>query len=365
MSAVQEMCARIGVVTEKGLAGNIKTHYKSKVLLYSLALLIIAANTINIGADLAGMTAAFRLVIPVNELLITVFITLMIIILMVKFPYKFIASNLKWLTFALFAYIASALVVKQDWGQIIYSTFVPKVSLNKETITLIVAILGTTISPYLFFWQTSEEVEEKKEMEKEKHKQLIVTKHELKQMREDVDLGMLFSNLVMFAIIATTASTLFKAGINQIETADQAAKALEPFAGKASYLLFTLGIVGTGLLAIPVLAGAAAYAISEIFGWKEGLSKSFRQAKPFYGVIIISTVIGAAMTLVNINPFKALFYTAVIYGLISPILILFILLIANNEKIMGEHKNTPITNILGTLTLIVMTAAAGAFLFTL
>jgi len=365
MSAIQEMCARIGVVTEKGLAGNIKTHYKSKVLLYSLGLLIIAAVTINIGADLAGMTAAFRLIIPVNELLLTIIITLIIIVLMVKFPYKFIASKLKWLTFALFAYIASALIIKQDWGQIVYSTFVPKLSLNKETITLVVAILGTTISPYLFFWQTSEEVEEKKEMEKEKHRQLIVTKHELKQMRDDVDLGMFFSNLVMFAIIATTASTLFKAGINQIETADQAARALEPLAGKASYLLFTLGIVGTGLLAIPVLAGAAAYAISEIFGWKEGLSKSFRQAKPFYGVIIISTVIGAAMTLVNINPFKALFYTAVIYGLISPILILFILLIANNEKIMGKYKNTLITNLLGGLTLIIMTLAAGALLFTL
>ena len=365
MSTIQEMCARIGLVTEKGLAGNIKTHYKSKILIFFLGFLMIIANTINIGADLAGMTAAFRLIIPVNELLITVLITLIITILMIRFPYKFIASNLKWLTFALFAYIASALVTKQDWGQIIYSTFVPKLSLNKETIILIVAILGTTISPYLFFWQTSEEVEEKKAIEKEKHRKLIVTKHELKQMRDDVDLGMLFSNLVMFAIIATTASTLFRAGINQIETADQAAKALEPFAGKASYLLFTLGIVGTGLLAIPILAGAAAYAISEIFGWKEGLSKSFRQAKPFYGVIIVSTVIGAAMTLVNINPFKALFYTAVIYGLISPILILFILLIANNEKIMGKHKNTPITNILGTLTLIVMTAAAGAFLFTL
>src|SRR3989344_498290 len=185
---------------------------------------------------------------------------------MVRFPYRVIASNLKWLTFALFAYVASALVTKQDWTNIILNTFVPTISFNKQSITLLVAILGTTISPYLFFWQTSEEVEEIKEIEKEKHKNIVVTKHELKHVAEDVNVGMFFSNLVMFAIIATTASTLFASGITNIETADQAAKALEPIAGKASSFLFTLGIVGTGLLAIPVLAGAAAYAISEIFG---------------------------------------------------------------------------------------------------
>ena len=184
-------------------------------------------------------------------------------------------------------------------------------------------------------------------------------------VREDVNLGMFFSNIVMFAIIATTASTLFRSGINEIATADQAAKALEPIAGKAASLLFTVGIVGTGMLAIPVLAGAAAYAISEIFGWREGLSKSFRQANHFYAVIIFATVVGFLMNFLNINPFKALFYTAVIYGLIAPILIFFILLIANNEKLMGKHKNTPITNILGILTLIIMTVAAGAFLLTL
>jgi len=362
MATIQEMCARIGVVTEKGLAGNLKSYFKSKILLYFLAALIIIANTINIGADLAGMAAATRLLIPVHPLLIAIFTTFLIIALMVYFPYKFIASNLKWLTFALFAYIASALIVKQDWTQIIFRSFVPEFTTNKNYISILVAILGTTISPYLFFWQTSEEVEERKELEQEKHKRIIVTKHELKQVREDVNLGMLFSNIVMFAIIATTASTLFKFGINEIETADQAAKALEPLAGRAASLLFTLGIVGTGLLAIPVLAGSAAYAVSEIFGWKEGLSKSFRQARSFYVIIIVSTFIGFLMNFVHINPFKALFYTAVIYGLISPVLIFFILLLANNSEVMGKYKNNLVTNILGVLTLAVMTSAAALFI---
>lgn len=361
MAAIQEMCARIGLVTQRGLAGNIKTHVRPKLILYAFAMLIIAANTINIGADLAGMAAAVRLLIPVNSAIISIVFTILIIILMVAFPYKFIATNLKWFTFALFAYIASALVTKQDWLQILYSTFVPNIDFNKETITLIVAILGTTISPYLFFWQTSEEVEEVKEKEKRTHHKIIVTKHELKQAQEDVNLGMLFSNLVMFAIIATTASTLYRFGINQITTADQAASALAPIAGNAASLLFTLGIVGTGMLAVPVLAGSAAYAVSEIFGWKEGLSKSFRQARPFYLIIIASTCVGFLMTLLNINPFKALFYTAVLYGLISPILILAILFIANSRKIMGVNTNTPVTNILGILTLIIMTLAAVSF----
>ena len=362
MAAVQEMCARIGLVTEKGLMGNIRHLYKSKLLLYSLAILIICANTINIGADLAGMTAATQLLLPVDGQLIAIFFTIAIVILMIRFPYKFIASNLKWLTFALFAYILSALVTKQDWVKILTSTIIPNFSFNKETITLVVAILGTTISPYLFFWQTSEEVEERKEEEKERGKSIIVTKHELKMASADVTLGMFFSNLVMFAIIATTASTLYTGGIHNIETAAQAAKALEPIAGRLSALLFTLGIVGTGLLAIPVLAGAAAYAVSEIFGWREGLSKSFRQAKAFYGIIIVSTVVGFLMNFAQINPFKALFYTAVIYGVISPILILFILLIANNKKVMGDSSNNTASNVLGGLTLILMTVAAVAFL---
>lgn len=365
MATIQEMCARIGVVTQRGLAGNIRSKYKSKIVLYPLAILIIVANTINIGADLAGMTAAAQLLIPINSIVISAITTILISTLMVYFPYKFIAAKLKWLTFALFAYIASALFTNQDWAQILYSTLVPSIAINKESITLIVALFGTTISPYLFFWQTSEEVEEIKEKAKETHKKIIVTKHELKQVRDDVNLGMFFSNIVMFAIIATSASTLYKFGINEITSAAEAAKALEPIAGRASSLLFAVGIIGTGLLAIPVLAGSAAYAISEIFGWHEGLNKSFRTAKQFYAVIMASTLIGFIMSFAHINPFKALFYTAIIYGLISPILILVILLIANNKSIMGNHTNGIATNILGSFTFVLMTVAAVAFFLTI
>lgn len=365
MATVQEMCARIGSVTEKGLAGNIRAHLRSKPALFLLAVIIIIANTINIGADLSGMAAAANLLLPVNSQIIALVTTVVIVILMVNFPYKFIASKLKWLTFALFAYIGSALITKQEWGQIIFRTFVPHLNLDRSSLTILIAILGTTISPYLFFWQTSEAVEEREEIEKQKHKKLIVTKHELKMVRADVNLGMFLSNVVMFAIIATAASTLYRFGINEIETAEEAAKALEPIAGRASSLLFTLGIIGTGLLAIPVLAGSAAYAVTEIFGWKEGLNKSFRQAKAFYAIIITSTALGFLMNLAEINPFKALFYTAVIYGLMSPILILAILLLANNKKIMGDAKNKPATNILGALTFVIMSAAAIGFLLTL
>lgn len=365
MSAIQEMCARIGVVTEKGLAGNLKSKYKSTLLLLPLAIGIVIAQTINIGADLAGMAEATKLLLPVNQLIIASVYTILVIVLMVYFPYKFIAQKLKWLTFALFAYIAAALVTKQDWVQIWQHSFLPDFNFSKETITLIVAILGTTISPYLFFWQTSEEVEERKELERKKHKKIIVTKHELKMVAEDVNVGMFFSNLVMFAIIATTASTLFSAGIREIESAAQAAQALEPIAGSAASLLFTLGIVGTGLLAIPVLAGSAAYAVSEIFGWKEGLDKSFRQAKAFYIVITGSTLVGFAMNLLSINPFKALFYTAVIYGLLAPILIAIVMILANDKNMMGNKTNGRATNILGGITFVVMSAAAIGFFITL
>lgn len=365
MATIQEMCARIGLVTQRGLTANIKKHYKSKILLYAISLIIVIATSFNIGADLAGMSASLNLLIPINPLLANLLIAIIIILLLVYFPYKFIVNKLKWLTFTLFAYIAAALVTKQDWAQIILRAFVPQFNLSSDYLVFIVAILGTTISPYLFFWQASEEVEEVKEKEKLKHKNIIVTKHELKVAKEDVEIGMGFSNIVMFAIIATTASTLFAAGINNIETADQAAKALEPIAGRASSLLFTLGIVGTGLLAIPILAGSAGYAVSEIFGWREGLAYKFRQAQSFYGVIIFATLLGFIITLIGISPFKALFYTGVMYGLISPILILFILLIANNKKIMGKYTNTLITNILGTITLLVMVAAAIGFLLTL
>ena len=357
MSAIQEMAARIGLVTGHGLVGLMRIHYP-KFLMLSIALLVIVANTINIGADLGGMAAASNLIFNLNPIIYGFIYTFLIIITMIYIPYHTFSRYLKWLTFALFTYVLTAIIVNQNWLEIIFNTIVPKISLEPKYLTLIVAIFGTTISPYLFFWQANEEVEEIEEENKvKKLKRHIVTKHELKNMREDVTLGMFFSNLVMFFIIATTASTLFANNIHSIETADQAARALRPLAGNASSFLFTLGIVGTGLLAIPVLAGSAAYALSEAFGWNEGLNKKFREAKAFYIVIIASTILGFLMNLLNINPFRALFYTAVLYGILSPILILLLLHIANKTSIMGKHTNGPISNILGGLGFLIMSAA--------
>lgn len=363
MVAIQEMCARIGLVTGKGLAGLIRSHYPKYILL-AMAFLVVVSNTINIGADISGMAESAHLVIPIHPTILAIVATILIIFLLINFSYRAIASSLKWLTFTLFAYILAGLITKQDWPSIFFHTFVPVIKFNATSIALIVAILGTTISPYLFFWQTSEEVEEKLETDQveRRRKIQIVTKHELKGMREDVTLGMFFSNIVMFAIIATSASTLYKGGFGQIQTAAQAASALKPLAGDTAFLLFAAGVVGTGLLAIPVLAGGAAYVVSETFDWQEGLSKKFHQAAAFYWVIIASTVIGFIVNLLGFNPFKLLFYTAVLYGVIAPILIAMILHISNRGDIMGDKANGIVSNILGGTTFILMTLAA-VFLF--
>lgn len=359
MSAIQEMAARIGLVTGKGLTGLMQVHYPKLVVL-PVAALVILSNTLNIGADISGMAESAHLVIPVHPTILALIATISVVFLLVKFSYKAIARSLKWLTFALFAYILAGLVTKQDWLSILYHTLVPTIRFDSQFLALIVAILGTTISPYLFFWQASEEVEEREESGQIKLERRIqiVTKHELKGMREDVTLGMLFSNIVMFFIIATTASTLFTGESREIQTAHQAATALKPLAGDAAFLLFALGVVGTGLLTIPVLAGAAAYVVSEVFGWKEGLDKKFHEAKSFYLVIIFSTAVGFLVTLLGFNPFKLLFYTAVIYGMLSPILIAIMLHLANKKEIMGVRKNGNLSNLLGGFTLILMTLSA-------
>jgi NRAMP (natural resistance-associated macrophage protein)-like metal ion transporter len=363
MTAIQEMAARIGLVTGHGLVGTMKLHYP-KVFLYLIVVLVVAANAINIGADLAGMAAASRLLFDIPPVIYGVFYTLFIIATMILIPYHTFARYLKWLTLALFTYIVTAITVDQNWLEIFRSTIFPKISLDSEYILLIVAIFGTTISPYLFFWQANEEVEVVEEEKKvRKLKRHIVTKHELKRMRGDVTAGMFFSNIVMFFIIATTASTLFANGVHQIRTADEAATALKPFAGDFASLLFTLGIVGTGLLAIPILAGSAAYALTEIFGWKEGLDKKFREARAFYLIIVLSTILGFLINLSGINPFTALFYTAVIYGAISPVLLLVLLHMANKKSIMGTNTNGVISNILVGTAFLVMSISVVALLF--
>lgn len=365
MSAVQEMCARIGLVTGHGLSGVLKRFYPVWII-YFLAALVLTANTINIGADIAGMAAAANLLIPIPTFIWATAFSALIISLLIYAPYHLIAKYLKWFTLALFAYFVVPFAIKTDWVSVISHTVLPNFAFDTTTTTLFVAILGTTISPYLFFWQASMEVEDKLELIKEKLlKKWIVTKHEIRLMEKDVTAGMFFSNLTMWFIIVTTAVTLAANGVTDISSVEQAASALRPFAGDFAYLLFTLGIVGTGFLAIPVLAGSSSYVLSEAFGWEEGLDKPFHKAKKFYLVIIVSTVVGALINFVGLNPIKMLFYTAVLYGIISPPLIFIILLIANNKKIMGNWRNGLLANVLGGVTFLLMSLAVVFFFVTL
>ncbi len=367
MTVIQEMCGRIGMVTGKGLAGVIRKHYARQVLTFSVFLLV-AANTINIGADLGAMASSGQLILGLPFVILLIGITALIVILEVFVSYKTYARLLKYLTFALFAYIITALIIKQDWPKVLNATFVPSLNFSKEYLMNIVAILGTTISPYLFFWQAGEEVEE--EVAEKKLYQMgagvpHVTNKDIRKMRLDTTIGMLFSNLVMWFIILTTASTLNFSGITSIQTASQAALALKPLAGDFAFLLFALGILGTGFLAVPILAGSASYAVTEAFGWKEGLYRKFSQARGFYGVIIAATLIGLLINLTPIEPFQMLYYAAVFNGICAPPLLLLIMLIGNNEKIMGQHTNSKISNILGFTITAVMTLASIGLLITI
>ncbi len=349
MAAVQEMCGRIGLVTGKGLAGVIKTHY-ARWLLYLSVFLLVLANSINIGADLGAMASVGQLLFGAPFIVWLLVITLLSLTLQIFLPYHYYARYLKYLTFALLAYIVTAFLVKQNWSAVLWSTFIPTFIFSKEFLMNLVAIFGTTISPYLFFWQASEEVEE--EVEHKKLKSMGNGKpkfnfHDLRNLRVDTLTGMFFSNFIMFSIILTTGSTLFVHGIHDIQTADQAAEALRPLAGDFSYLLFALGIIGTGLLAVPVLAGAASYALSETLGLKEGLYRKFHQARGFYLIIILVTLFGLLVNFLGIPPFKLLYYTAILNGLCAPVLLFMILRIANNQRIMGKYVNGKISNVLG------------------
>jgi len=358
MAAIQEMCARIGMVTSMGLTAIIKKYYSRRVL-YLMLLFSFPAIVMNIGADIAGMGAVGTMLFPViPQIYFSVFFTISLIIIIVYLPYQKIAAILKYLCVVLLVYLVVPFLTQQNWGAIFKATFIPTIQFNKEFISILVGILGTTISPYLFFWQANMEVEN---MNHNHH--IMVNKRLLHEMRQDVNLGMLFSNVVMFFIILTTGSVLFSAGIHQIDTVDQAAQALKPLDGENAYLLFAIGVIGTGLLAIPVLSGSLSYMVSETFGWQEGLDKKFREAKPFYFVIAISMLVGLSLEYVGISPVKALIYSAILYGITAPVLIAIILHIANNKKVMGEHTNSRISNILGFITLIVMTVAVLVLLY--
>ena len=353
MAAIQEMCARIGLVTSQGLTGTLKTNY-SKPILYLMVVFSFPAIVMNIGADIAGMGAVGNLLFPsIHAIFFSIGFTVLLLVSIVFLPYQKIASVLKYLCVVLLVYLVVPFLYKQDWTAVLKGTFIPTIKFDKNFVSILVAILGTTISPYLFFWQANMIVEDKKIK-----KTLLLDKKIMHEMKQDVDFGMLFSNLVMFFIILTTGTVLFNAGIHQIDTVEQAAQALKPLAGNFAYLLFAVGVIGTGLLAIPVLSGSLSYIISETFDWEQGLDKKFHEAKAFYLVIAVSLILGLLMNYIGISPIKALIYSAILYGLTAPILITIILHIANNKKVMGKYTNGKLSNILGFATLILMTVAA-------
>jgi len=358
MASIQEMCARIGIVTSMGLTGTIKKHYTKKIL-YLLLIFSTPAIIFNIGADIAGMGAVGNMLFPkIDAAFFSIFFTIILIMGIVYFPYKKIASILKYLCIVLLVYLIVPFLYKQDLGYILKSAVMPNIHFNKEFISILVGLLGTTISPYLFFWQANMEAEEMKQQKK-----IIIDKKLMSEMKYDIDFGMFFSNVVMFFIILTTGTVLFSSNFHQIETVEDAAKALEPLAGKAASLLFSIGIIGTGFLAIPVLSGSLSYMYCETFGWKDGLDNKFYEAKAFYFIIVVSLIMGLAVNYIGLSPMTTLLNAAILYGLTAPVIIGIILHICNNKSVMGMFINSVKSNILGFTTLIVMTIASVLLLY--
>ncbi|ALI35789.1 Divalent metal cation transporter MntH [Candidatus Nitrosocosmicus oleophilus] len=360
---IQEICARIGLLTGSGLGTIIKKKYSRKIVLPLISLLLVA-NTINVGADIGAMAASASLMFPQISLnIFSIFFTAFIIIAIIMIPYKRYIKILKYLTLSLLTYIVTALIVGGNWYQILIATIVPHVEFTADFATMLVAILGTTISPYLFFWQASEEAEEEvvhhkiKEIGKGKPK---VSKKEIKSMGTDTMVGIGFAHLITWAIIVTTAGSLHDNGITEIQSAEQAAKSLEPLvqsfpnSGEIAKSIFAIGIIGTGLLSIPVLATSTAYGLSDTFGWKQGLSQKFGQAKAFYLVIIICGIIGLGMNFLGINPITALIYASVINGVVSVPIIFVVMKLSNDKEILKENTNGRLTNIIGWTTFVIM-----------
>lgn len=336
MLAVQEACARIGIVTNHGLAGVLRKHYRKRIVL-SIVFLLIIANIINIGADLGAMAAALNLLFGFNFYVGAILFALFIILIEVFVQYRIYAKVLKWLALTVLSYVLAGFFINLDWIPILKNTFVPHITFNKEYVFAMIAVFGTTITPYLFFWQASEEVEENKLLKAKPHNPSIQKR--IRRMQTDVKTGMILANVVFFFIVITTAQVLFKNGITEINSAEQAALALRPFAGNFAYLLFAIGIIGTGLLAVPILAGSGAYAVCEIMKWKEGLAFKFSRARGFYLVIIISILFGLALNFFHINPITALYYSAFINGIIAIPLLIAIMLIGNNKEVMKSETH--------------------------
>jgi NRAMP (natural resistance-associated macrophage protein)-like metal ion transporter len=363
MIVIQEMCARIGLLSGNGLAALIKKKYSAKVV-YPISTLLLIANTINIGADLGAMSASIKIIFPgVPFVITTLLFSVFIIVSEIFVPYDKYVKVLKYLVLSLFTYVLTAVIVGGNLSQIFF-TIIPTINFSSDYAIMFVAVIGTTISPYLLFWQTSEEAEEDvakhriKEIGKGKPK---VSPKEIMLMKEDIGIGMFFSQLIMWSIIITSAGSLYFAGLTDIQTADQAASSLEPLvknfpnAGQIAKLIFAFGIIGTGLLAIPVLAASSAFALSDTFGWKEGLEKKFSQAKSFYSVIVASTLIGVWITFSNVNPIQALILSAVINAVVTVPILFIVLRLANDKKILQDKTNSRFSNIIGWFTFTIMT----------
>ena len=364
MIAALLTCARIGMVSGMGLAAVLRRHY-ARNLLYLTVFGLVIANTINAGADIGAIAAAINLVVPIPIAALVLPIALAILALQIWGSYRLIAKTFKWLTLALFAYVGSAVFARPDWIEVIKATFIPKLSFNPNFLGMLVAILGTTISPYLFFWQADQEVEEEISFGRLTRAQRRgASDAEIKYARWDVYIGMFLSNLVMYFIILATAATLFKSGKTDIQSATDAAQALKPFAHGAASLLLAVGLIGSGFLAVPVLTGCSAYALTEAFGGKYGFNQKLGHAKFFYGVIILSALAGVMINFLGINPIRALFLAAIINGFLAPPLLVAIMLVANNRHIMGNRVNGRWANIFGWTTTVVMFVAAVALVLT-
>ena len=363
MIVVQHICAKIGMCSGRGLAGVLRKFYP-RWLLYPAVLGLVAANTINAGADISAIAAAINMFVPVPIAVMALPIAIAIVVLQVWGSYRLIVRVFKWLTLSLFAYVIAAFLADPDWSVVLLNTFVPKISFTSEYITTIVAILGTTISPYLFFWEASEEVEdEKSEGRRSITARKGATDAEIRKEKIDTVVGMLFCNVVFYFVIVAAGATLNVSGQTSIQSATEAAQALRPLAGSLATILFAIGLIGAGLLAIPVLTGSAAYAVAETFGWRSGLDEKPRHAMKFYGVIAVSTLVGVGIDFIGINPISALYWTAVINGVVAPPLLIVVMLISNNKKVMGSRTNGPVTNLIGWLAAAIMsTAAIGMFL---
>ena len=364
MASIQYICAKIGLVSGQGIAGALRQKYP-KSLLYAVVIGLMAANTINAGVDIVAIAAGVNLLLPIPITAMVVPIAAGILVVQIWGSYRRIARIFKWLTLALFAYIASAFFARPDWGEVARGTLLPTVRLDSMFLATLVAILGTTISPYLFFWQASQEVEElvargKKRLWRRKK----AMDEELEYAFWDVNVGMFFSNLVMYFIILSSAATLHRAGKTDIGSAAEAAEALRPLAGDAATILMAVGLIGTGLLAVPILTGSASYAVCETAGWKCSLDAKPGKAKEFYIVLGLSTLGGLLVNFLGVSPMDALFWTAVINGFLAPPLLVVIMLIANNKEVMGKRVNTRWENFLGWGTTAVMFAAAIALIAT-